>query len=345
MKRIGYVWEEVVALENCEAAILSAIKRKRKTRFLYHVKDNYKEFGEKLQQTLIDGWEPDPIRTKTINEGTNAKRRDLRIQSLRDHFVHTAVARVLEKHLAKRFYFYACGSLPNRGQTFAVKAVEAHLRKKRPKYAALADVRKFYKSVKKPQVMKCLRRVFKDKKFLAINEKILDQMGDGLAIGFTVSHWYAHLVLFFVDAEIKENNKSVFLTRFMDNFVLLCGRKRTLHRTIEKLRYSLSRFGLTVKSDWQVFPVKNRMVQFLSYRLDHKKTILRKPLMYKMARRFKAAKMKMDAHTARTVMSLRGILQHCDSYNFKTSYLYPNVNIDLCRRLISNADKKRLLRG
>ena len=72
MKRIGYVWEEVVALENCEAAILSAIKRKRKTRFLYHVKDNYKEFGEKLQQTLIDGWEPDPIRTKTINEGTQS---------------------------------------------------------------------------------------------------------------------------------------------------------------------------------------------------------------------------------------------------------------------------------
>lgn len=343
MKRIGYVWEELVDTENCELAVLNAIKRKRKTRFLRYVKDNYKEYGAKLQQTIIDGWEPDPIRTKTINEGTNAKQRDLRIPSLRDHFVHTAVARILEKYLAKRFYFYSCGSLPNRGQTFAVQALEARLRKERPKYAAIADIRKFYKSVKKPQVMRCLRRVFKDERFLALNEKILDQMGDGLAIGFTVSHWYAHLVLSFVDAEIKKNNPRVFLVRFMDNFVFLCGRKRTLHKTIKNLKEKLFRFGLSVKHDWQVFPVKSRMIPFLSYRLDHDKTILRKPLMYKMARRFQAAKTNMDAHTARVIMSLRGILKYCDSHKFKVSYLYPNVNITLCRRLISNADKKRLL--
>lgn len=343
MKRVGYVWEELVTSENCERAILDAIRNKRKTKFLRHIRKNYEEYGEKLRLEIINGWEPEPIRLKTINEGAGQKKRDLKIPSLRDHFVHTAVAKVLERHLAKRFYFYACGSLPRRGQTFAVKAVQGRLRKKRPKYAAVADMRKFYHSVKKETVMQCLRRVFKDEKFLEINEKILTQMGDGLAIGFTVSHWYAQLVMSFLDEEVKRDFPAIFLVRFMDNYVFLCNRKRTLHKAMRHLIKRAARFRLTVKNDWQIFPIKSRMVLFLSYRLNHVKTILRKPLMYRMARRFIRAKHRLNAHTARTVMSYRGILKHCDSYNFRKSYLYPNASLKLCRRLISDADSKRVL--
>lgn len=343
MKRIGHVWEELVDRDNCDQAILSAIKRKRKTKFLRHVKENCKEYGEKLQNELINGWKPEPTRTKIINEGTDRKERQLLIPSLKDHFVQTAVARILEKHLAKRFYFYTCGSLPKRGQTFAVKAVEHYIRTKKPKHCAEADVYHFYKSIKKEQVMKCLRRVFKDKRFLTLNEKILDQMGDGLAIGFTVSHWYAHLVLFFVDEALKKSNPSLFLVRFMDNFVMFDSRKRRLHKAIKLLKAKLSEFGLSVKSDWQVFPIKSRAVKFLSYKMDYTKTVLQKKLMYRMARRFKKARHNTNAHTARTIMSYRGILKHCDSYTFRCKYMYPNVSIKLCRRLISNADKKRLL--
>ena len=342
-KRIGYVWEEMTSIEHCNQCILDAIKNKRKTAYLIHIKENYTEYGQALRQTLINGWEPEPTRVKTINEGTDRKQRDLKIPSLRDHFVHTAVAKILEKYLPKRFYFYACGSLPGKGQTFAVKAVQGYLRKNKPKYCALADVRKCYQNIKKEEVMKCLRRVFKDEKFLSLNEKILDQMGDGLAIGFTVSHWYAQLVLSFIDHRIKENGSKVFLVRYMDNFVLLCGRKRTLHKLIRILAIELSRMRLTVKSDWQVFLVRKRMVEFLSYRMDHNRTILRKKLMYRMAKRLKRAKGHLNAHTARTVMSYRGILKHCDSYTFRMKYLYPNVSIKLCRRLISDDDRKRIL--
>ena len=343
MKRIGYVWEELIAEENCNDAILRAIKRKKKTRFLRYVRDHYTEYGAKLRETLMNGWEAEPIRLKVINEGTDRKERSLKIPSLRDHFVQTAVATILERHLAKRFYFYTCGSLPKRGQTFAIKAVESHIKKKRPKYAAVADIHHFYQSVKKDEVMRCLRRVFKDEKFLHINEQILDQMGDGLAIGFTVSHWYAHLVLSFADEELKKGNRKLFLVRFMDNFVLLCGRKRTLRKALQTLSVIVGSFKLTIKHDWQIFQIKHRMVQFLSYRMDYTKIILRKRLMFRMAKRFRTAKHSLNAHAARTIMSYRGILKHCDSYNFRSSYLYPNVSLNLCRRLISNADKQRLL--
>ena len=342
-KRVGHVWEKLTSIEHCNAAVLRAIKRKRKTRYLKYVKANHEKFGARTQKLLLDGWEPDPVRIKTINEGTSQKTRDLKIPSLRDHLVHTAVAMVLEEHLAKRFGFYVCGSLPNRGQTFAVKAVEARIRKKRPKYCALADIKKCYKSIKKEHVMRNLRRVFKDEKFLDLNEKILDQMGSGLAIGFTVSHWYAHLVLSTVDERIKYKNKRVFIVRFMDNYVMLCGRKRDLHRTIKALMKETAKLNLNVKSDWQVFPIKSRSVQFLSYRFSHDRTVLRKGLVYKYSRLFRRAGEHLDAHTARTVMSANGVLKHCDSYHYKVLFLYPNVSLKRCRRLISDADKKRLL--
>ena len=343
MKRIGYVWEELTSIENCQDAVLSALKDKKKNKTIVHIREHYKEYGERLQKELINGWHPDPIRKKTINEGTDRKERELRIPSLKDHFVQTAVTKILEKHLPKRFYFFACGSLPNRGQTFAVKALEHNLRTKKPKYALCADVKKFYKSLKKDVVMRCLQKVFKDEKFLQLNEQILEQMGDGLAIGFAVSHWYAHLVLSFVDTAIKSNNRKVFLVRFMDNFVITCGRKRTLHKIVRSLFSVLARYGLTLKSDWQVFPIAKRSIEFLSYRMNHVKTVLRKQLMYRMARRFKKAKNCMNAHTARVIMSYRGILKHCDSYHFRGTYLYPNVSIKLCKELISNDDKRYAL--
>lgn len=342
-KRIGYIWKELTSIEHCEKAILYAIRNKRKTKYLIYVKRNYKKYAVRLQEMLLNGWEPKEPRLKTINEGTRKKKRDLMIPSLNDHFVHTAVALILQKYLSGKFYFYSCGSLPNRGQTFATKALEKNLRKKKPKYCLMVDVRKFYQSVRKKHVMKCLRRCFKDEKFLRLNEQILDQMDDQLAIGFAVSHWYGQLVLSFVDKAVKIRNKS-FMVRFMDNYVFTDGRKRTLHKLFGKLRSLLHGFDLEAKSDWQVFPVASRMVEFLSYRYDHNKTILRKGLMYRLSRCFRNAYKNIDARKARKIMSYRGILKHCDSYNFRKARMYPNVSIKLCRRLISDADKKCLLR-
>lgn len=344
-KRIGYIWEELTSIEHCEEAVLYAIRNKRKTRYLKYIKKNYKKYAVKLQGILLQGWIPKEPRLKTIREGSRRKTRELKIPSLWDHFVHTAIALILSKYLANKFYFYACGSLPKRGQTFATKAVEKNVKKRKPKYCALADVRKFYQSVRKKHVMRCLRRYFKDEKFLRLNEQVLDQMDDELAIGFAVSHWYGQLVLSFVDTEIKKHRKGIFMVRFMDNYVLTCGRKRTLHKIIGHLKVTLGEYDLKVKSDWQVFPIAKRMVEFLSYRFDHKRTILRKGLMYKMSRLFRRVCRSIDAHKARTVMSYRGILKHCDSYNFRKAHLYPYVSIKLCRRLISDADKKRALLG
>lgn len=341
-KRIGYVWEEVVSLENCEQAVLDAIRHKKKTRYLEYVKRNYKKYGAKVQRLLLEGWEPKPVRLKTIHEGTNKKPRNLKIPALIDHFVHTAVARILKKYLQPKFYFYASGSLPNRGQIFSKNAVE-HMLKSNPQYAAEADIKKCYDNIKSEVVMQALERIFKDRKFLDINRKIIAHMGGNLAIGFTLSHWYAHLVLMKIDYAVKMQFPGIQLTRSMDNFVLVSDSKNELHEAIRYMQKQLESLHLRLKEDWQVFQVSARPIAFLSYRHQSGKTILKKPLLYRIAKRLR--RMKPCARTARIVMSYLGILKHCASYNFRRRCVYPYVNIERCRRLISNADKKRILCG
>lgn len=343
-KRKGFLWEELVSLELCERAVLVALRNKRKTRYICHVRDNYKDYGRKIRDILIDGWDPDPIRMKTINEGTNHKVRHLKIPSLRDHIIHTAIVLVLEKHLKKRYYFYSCGSIPGKGQNFAYDALKAELGKKRPpKYAAEADVRKFYDSCKKEVVMDALRRIFKDKKFLEINEKVLDQMGGVLAIGFSVSHWYANLVLTRVDNAVKNKYPEIQLYRYMDNYVLLGNNKRKLHGAIDLIRDTLEDMDMNLKNDWQVFRTKDRAVSFLSYRFFRGYTLMAKPVMYRIARRLRKARHQMGVHTAKVIMAYKGILKHCNSFHFRDKYLYPNVSLRQCRRLISHDSKKRIL--
>ena len=90
-KRYGYIWEELTSIEHCEKTALYAIRNKKKTRYLMYVKKHYKKYAIRLQKILLEGWDPGEPRLKTIKEGPRKKARDLKIPSLNDHFVHTAV--------------------------------------------------------------------------------------------------------------------------------------------------------------------------------------------------------------------------------------------------------------
>lgn len=59
MKRVGFIWEELTSIDNCEKAVLKGISNKRKTKRLKYIKDNHKEFGKRLQNILVGGWMPD----------------------------------------------------------------------------------------------------------------------------------------------------------------------------------------------------------------------------------------------------------------------------------------------
>lgn len=345
-RRIGFLCEKVLTLQNCTAAVLEGTANLKKTPKIRRIRKNPEVWGQKILDILTAGWIPEPTREKIINEGTGHKIRHLQIPTTRDHLIHVAIMRPILKELEKRYDFYSCGSIPGRGQKRVSNAIKGCMgRDKPPRYAGEADVHHAYESTEAKYVMWCLRRFIKDEKYLAWHRQILRQMGGHLAIGFQPSHWYFNLVMTRVDNAIRRECRGIEMVRYMDNYVFMANRKRTAHKAIRIAIEKCGQMGMSINSSWQVFPTKKRAISALSYRYFQGYTILRKTTMYEITAKIKTASKNMCAHLCRGAMSRIGILRHCNSYNYRKEYIYPVISIKRSKELISRADKKRLLCG
>lgn len=365
-KRIGYRWEAVVTDENCIAAVremLRGKKRPAKYAHLYtpdkskmrrivakrlakperynnvvYYRRHVEEIGRRVAADLRAGtWTPRPYRERRIFDELRQKWRSLKVPCLYDQCVHHAVMRQTIPDIMARGYYYDCGSVPNAGQSRAVDALRREMAKPKPwRYAASMDVHHFFDSCGKEAVMRVLRRLYKDRRFLALHERILDSMGGGLAIGFFPSPWYGNLVLrAAVDQPVKQGfARKSFYVRYVDDMALCGNNKRQLHRIVHRIMDSLAAFGLKLKPTWQVYPIRQRGIAFLSYRFFPGFTLVRKKIMYRIARCAKRAAGGLTPRIAMAMMSYKGILKRCNSYHLRKTWIDPYVNFKKCRRMI-----------
>lgn len=339
-KRIGYLKEQVLTHKNCTRAVLVGTANLRKTESIKQIRANPEEYGEKILERLSQGWTPEPVREKTINEGTGHKVRQLQIPTTPDHLCHVAIMLPLIPYLERRFDFYSCGSIKGRGQRRVNETLKAWM-KKPVKYAGEADIHHAYADTKPEVVMAALRRMVKDESYLTWHEQILEQMDGHLAIGFMPSHWYFNLIMTDIDTKIRQECNGIKLVRYMDNYVFAANRKRTVHKAIRTLIDETERIGLSVNDNWQVYRTSARPIEMLSYRYFPGYTLLRKKTMYSITKGVKRAGKKLSAHTARSAMSQIGLLRHCNSYNYRKNHVYPVVSIKASKVIISKADRSQ----
>ena len=321
-KRIGYLYEQVISVQNCIEAEKDMTKHKSRNRKALAIRSEAERYGKELSELLSQGkWEPAPYKEHIIYDGYRHKERRIKVPTLLDQAVHHAVMRVTAPYILNRNYFYNCGSIPGAGQRRAVNAMKSWLGgKKKYKYGETLDIRKFYDTCPHATVMKALRRVFKDEKFLKLHEKILASMsenGVGLAIGYYPSQWYANLVLTEIDNKIKECYPDIKLARYMDDFALIGNNKRKLRYARDLVIQMLTALGMKLKQNWQVFRIKDAGFPFLSYRFFYGFTLLKKCLMYRISKRMRNAGRNINAHVAAGVVSYMGILKHCNSFNYR----------------------------
>lgn len=347
-KRIGHLWEQVEARSNCIAAEKEMAKNKPDNKMAKHIGANAEKYGSALCDKLSSGtFVFHESRETFIKDSYKGKTRRLQIPCLEDQAAMQAWLRVASPYIERRNYFYNCGSIPKAGQSRAVEAVKCWLRgKKPPKWAAVTDIRKFYETCPHWVVIKGLRRIFKDERFIQFAAQMLAAMSDtgvGLAIGFPVSHWFANVALMEIDHELKRLFPDVKFTRYMDDITMVCRVKRHLKKFMKHLGKRLKDFGMELKRRTvQIYPVASRGITFLSYRFFHGYTILAKGLMYRIARKMKRASKHLSIHMAQGVLSYIGILKHCNSHNFKIEHVYPYIKPKKCRRMISDASKNHL---
>ena len=150
MKRIGFLYEQVVSVENCRQAILNASQRKKNREKVKHILDNLDYYANDLSERLVRIDFLTPYTRRIIKDGLSGKERELQIPSFYpDQCAHHAIIQILKPIIEKSSYHWSCANIPNRGIDLACKGVEkATMRdKKHAKYCVKMDISKFYPSI------------------------------------------------------------------------------------------------------------------------------------------------------------------------------------------------------
>ena len=319
-------------------------KNKKHNRKAKHISANAEKYGKRLFEMVKNGlFHFHPNRQITIHDSYKGKTRNLKIPCLIDQAVQLAWLNIASPYIAKRNYYYNCGSVPYAGQTRSVKALQKWLRNPKNKYGGTTDIKKFYDTCPHWVIRKGLENIFKDKEFVDFGMAIVASMSDddvGIAIGYPTSHWFANVALMELDHELKRKFPAIKFTRYMDDIGLISSNYRLIKRAVAYVKETIEKLGMRLKR-WSAFRIADRGLTFLSYRFFYRKTVMAKKLMCRISRKAKTTSENMNIHNACSMMSYFGILKWCDSFNFRVEKVYPYVNKRTLRRIISEYNKNK----
>ncbi|PKP46822.1 MAG: reverse transcriptase [Bacteroidetes bacterium HGW-Bacteroidetes-11] len=321
MKRITNLYETLCSMDNLILADANARKGKRRQ---YGVikHDRVKEDNLlALQRSLIDrSFHTSEYHVFKINH--NGKEREIyRLPYFPDRIVHHAVMNVVKQIWVSAFTHDTYSCIEGRGIHQAVKKVKAALvNEPETRYCLKLDIRKYYPSIDHNILKALIRRKIKDDGVLWLLDEIIDS-APGLPIGNYLSQYLANLYLAYFDHYVKEVLKVKYYFRYADDIVILSSSKIDLHALFAKIEsYLNNNLNLTVKSNYQIFPVSSRGIDFLGYVFFHTHTLLRKSIKQRFARN--VARKGISGNLS--IAAYNGWAMHCNSKNLLKKLLNEN---------------------
>jgi len=151
-------------------------------------------------------------------------------------------------------------------------------------------------------------------------DEIIDST-EGVPIGNYLSQYFGNIYLSGLDHYCKTKVKYYF--RYCDDIVILHKDKAFLHTFFNEIKSYLNSIELEVKSNWQVFPVDKRGIDFLGYRFFDGYILLRKSIkqnLKKSVKRIKTKHTKMPTSSIiNSVMSYYGWFKYANCKNLQNS--------------------------
>ncbi len=315
MKRIGNLYEKICSIENLMQADKNAQRGKSKQYGVIAHNKNKVENIELLHQMLINKtYTTSPYETFTIFE---PKEREIfRLPYFPDRNCHHAIMLVLEPMLLSIFTADTYSSIKGKGIHAASRAIKLSLKDvENTTYCLKLDLVKFYPSISHQILKELLRKKIKDKDLLWLLDGIIDS-ATGIPIGNYLSQSLATLYLTYFDHWIKETLRIKYYIRYADDIVVLSGSKEYLHKILSEIReYLDSKLKLTIKGNYQLFPVSARGIDFVGYVHYHTHTLLRKSIKQSFARSIARGSNKAS------IAPYRGWLKHGNCRNLENKLL------------------------
>lgn len=307
LKRIGNIYSSIYSMEN----LLHADKRaSRKKAHQYGVqihRQNQAANLSLLQQLFINkAYITSAYHTFVIHE---PKEREIHcLPYFPDRIAHHAIMNVIKPVFTACFTADSYASIEGKGTHAASFALRRALRDEPgTRHCLKLDIQKFYPSIDHDILKAQLRRKFKDADLLDLLDGIIDS-ADGVPIGNYLSQYFANFYLTGFDHWLKQQKQVKYYFRYKDDMVILANSKEHLHQLLADIRqYLAHHLKLTIKSNYQVFPVKDRGIDFVGYVHFHTHVLLRKSIKQSFAR-----KMARRPHP-QSIAAYYGWAKHCNS--------------------------------
>lgn len=315
MKRLGNLYEQIYDMDNLVLADNLASKGKSSQYGVIVHQRNKMQNLSILRQNLIDkNYKTSMYKTFKIFE---PKERDIfSLPYFPDRILHHAIMNILEPIFVSCFTKDTYSCIKNRGVHAASNELRTALNDyDNTEYCLKLDIKKFYPSIDHVILKQLLRRKFKDQDLLQLLDEIIDS-APGVPIGNYLSQYFANFYLTYFDHWIKEVKQVKYYFRYADDIVILGPTKTELHKLLTEIReYLQINLKLTVKQNYQIFPVASRGIDFVGYKHYHSHILLRKSIKQRFARMLKNNK------NSQSIASYLGWTKHCDARNLEQKLL------------------------
>lgn len=315
MKRTGNLYQKICSLDNLILAESKARKGKSKHKDIIKFDLNKDNNLLKLHKLLINkSFKNSEYHVFTIFEGK--ERRIYKLPYYPDRIVHHAIMNILEPLFVSSFTSNTYSCIKGRGIHKGLVDVNNALNDKdNTQYCLKLDISKFYPNVDHDILKQLLRKKFKDKDLLYLLDEIIES-APGLPIGNYLSQFLANFYLTYFDHWIKEELKVKYYFRYCDDLVILSSNKKELHELRIKIQeYLKANLKLKIKSNYQVFPIKDRGLDFLGYKSYHDYILLRKSI------KLRFIKMIKYNYNNKSIASYNGWLSWSNSKNLIHKYI------------------------
>lgn len=313
MRREGHIIEEVVEYSNMAESfdqVLRGSKRKKSRQGRYQLAHR-EEVIKELSERIADGtFTVANYRERTINE--SGKERRIQVLTMKDRIAVHAIMSVVDRHLKKRFIRTTSASIKDRGMHDLMQYIRRDMQEdpEGTRYCYKFDISKFYESVCQDFVSYCVRRVFKDKKLIAMLDGFIHMMPQGISIGLRSSQGLGNLLLsVYLDHYLKDRYGVRHFYRYCDDGVVLGKSKAELWEIRDAVHEQVEQIDLKVKPGERVFPV-DEGIDFLGYVIYPDHVLLRKRIKQKFARKMHEVKSRKRRRVL--IASFYGMAKHAD---------------------------------
>jgi hypothetical protein len=315
MKRRGQLFDKITDLSNIIAAHNLARRGKAHYKEVKAVNVCPDYYCEHIQEWLINKTFTTSEYEIEIKHDGRKVREIYKLPYFPDRIVQHALLQVCIPIWQPTFIRDTYQSVIGRGTHDARKRVEKAIRGKPPQYALKFDISKYYPSINNEKLKQIVRHKIKCPDTLWLIDDIIDS-SKGIPIGNYTSQYFGNLYLTPFDWWVKQELKVKHYFRYCDDIVILGETAEYCHAMKDQMFPKLlHEYALTVKGNWQVFPVEDRGLDFVGYVFKSNETRLRRSIAKGFKGKARAVKrVTMNQHQAMSgLMSYWGWIKHANA--------------------------------